>query len=241
MVVCSSSRVQKPPSTTDSAMVYWVRMSLESLSSSSPAQSATLKFHQIDIYLLRGETEPSDVNAVDFIVASAREKVAKLEKRIEDLSIADDVDDAALEASWLQTGFHPTKDRSGGWRMRMHSLLSHICSSLLSRRTIWISALSFGLKNIYQHTTTFSLSPRIRKVSSSRFIASAGTYANLVKQAKSKQNITDKMEAAGLVEKVETPRPLRFHFEGIRKLPPIIAFDEVAFSYSGNPEDYLYK
>ena len=42
-----------------------------------------------------------------------------------------------------------------------------------------------------------------------RFIASAGTYANLVKQAKSKQKIIDKMEAAGLVEKVEQPRPLR--------------------------------
>lgn len=82
----------------------------------------------------------------------------------------------------------------------------------------------------------------IAHLCSFRFIASAGTYANLVKQAKSKQKIIDKMEAAGLVEKVETARPLRFHFEDIRKLPPpIIAFDEVAFSYSGKKEDYLYK
>jgi ATP-binding cassette subfamily F protein 2 len=50
------------------------------------------------------------------------------------------------------------------------------------------------------------------------------------------------MEAAGLIEKVETPRPLRFNFEDVRKLPPpIIAFDEVAFSYSGKKEEYLYK
>jgi ATP-binding cassette subfamily F protein 2 len=50
------------------------------------------------------------------------------------------------------------------------------------------------------------------------------------------------MEAAGLIEKVEQPRPLRFHFEDIRKLPPpIIAFNEVAFSYSGKPEDFLYQ
>jgi len=49
------------------------------------------------------------------------------------------------------------------------------------------------------------------------------------------------MEAAGLVEKIETPRPLRFHFEDIRKLPPpIIAFTGVAFSYSGKKQDYLY-
>jgi len=75
-----------------------------------------------------------------------------------------------------------------------------------------------------------------------KFIASAGTYANLVKQAKSKQKIIDKMEAAGLVEKIEHARPLRFHFEDIRKLPPpIIAFNDVAFSYSGKKEDYLYE
>jgi ATP-binding cassette, subfamily F, member 2 len=64
----------------------------------------------------------------------------------------------------------------------------------------------------------------------------------LVKQAKSKQKIIDKMEAAGLIEKIETARPLRFNFEDISKLPPpILAFDEVAFSYSGKPEDFLYK
>lgn len=50
------------------------------------------------------------------------------------------------------------------------------------------------------------------------------------------------MEAAGLVEKIEVPRPLRFNFEDISKLPPpIIAFDNVAFSYSGKKEDYLYE
>jgi ATP-binding cassette subfamily F protein 2 len=49
------------------------------------------------------------------------------------------------------------------------------------------------------------------------------------------------MEAAGLIEKIEHSKPLRFHFEDIRKLPPpIIAFNEVAFSYSGKKADYLY-
>ena len=62
----------------------------------------------------------------------------------------------------------------------------------------------------------------------------------MVKQAKSKQKIIDKMEAAGLIEKVETPRPLRFNFEDVHKLPPpILAFNDVAFSYSGKKEDYL--
>ena len=50
------------------------------------------------------------------------------------------------------------------------------------------------------------------------------------------------MEAAGLVEKVEIPKPLRFNFEDVPKLPPpILAFNDVAFSYSGKKEDYLYK
>lgn len=50
------------------------------------------------------------------------------------------------------------------------------------------------------------------------------------------------MEAAGLIEKVETPRPLRFNFEDISKLPPpVLAFNDVAFSYSGKSADYLYK
>jgi len=75
-----------------------------------------------------------------------------------------------------------------------------------------------------------------------KFIASAGTYANLVRQAKSKQKIIDKMEAAGLIEKIEVTRMLRFNFEDVKKLPPpIIAFDKVAFSYSGLKKDYLYK
>lgn len=98
----------------------------------------------IDIYLVRGEAEPSEVNAVDFIVASAREKVARLEKRIEDLSVADEVDELALDAAYEELeeldpstfetkagsilhglGFsqammkRPTKDMSGGWRMRV--------------------------------------------------------------------------------------------------------------------------
>ncbi len=50
------------------------------------------------------------------------------------------------------------------------------------------------------------------------------------------------MEAAGLIEKVETPKPLNFRFENIRKLPPpILAFNEVAFSYSRKKVDYLYE
>ncbi|KAI7873054.1 P-loop containing nucleoside triphosphate hydrolase protein [Spinellus fusiger] len=75
-----------------------------------------------------------------------------------------------------------------------------------------------------------------------KFIASAGTYANLVRQAKSKQKIIDKMEAAGLIEKVEKPHAFKFTFTDVDKLPPpVLAFQEVSFAYSGKVADCLYR
>ncbi|KAF5309270.1 hypothetical protein D9611_015146 [Ephemerocybe angulata] len=276
----------------------------------------------IDIYMVRGEAEPSEVNAVDFIVASAREKVAKLEAYIEELSVADDVDDLALDAAYEQLeeldpstfeakagsilhglGFdqqmmkRPTKDMSGGWRMRVSLaralfikphllLLDEPTNHLDLGAVVWLEAYLSTYNHILvitSHSQDFmdSVCTHIMDLTAKKkltyysgnystyvktkqenevnqmkaynkqqdeiahikkFIASAGTYANLVRQAKSKQKIIDKMEAAGLIEKIEVGKPLHFNFEDINRLPPpIIAFDNVAFSYSGKKEDYLYK
>ncbi|KAI9466981.1 P-loop containing nucleoside triphosphate hydrolase protein [Lactarius psammicola] len=285
------------------------------------AQDIPLPPH-IDIYLVRGEAEPSEVNALDFIVASARAKVARLEARIEELSVADDVDELALDAAYEELeemdpstfeakagsilhglGFSqammkkPTKDMSGGWRMRVALaralfvkphllLLDEPTNHLDLGAVVWLEAylstynhilvitshsqdfmdsvctnimdLTHKKKMVY-YTGNYTIYVRTKGENEvnqmkayqkqqdeiahiKKFIASAGTYANLVKQAKSKQKIIDKMEAAGLIEKVETPKPLNFRFENIRKLPPpILAFNEVAFSYSGKKADYLYE
>ncbi|CAM9015807.1 unnamed protein product [Wickerhamomyces anomalus] len=75
-----------------------------------------------------------------------------------------------------------------------------------------------------------------------KFIASAGTYANLVRQAKSRQKILDKMEADGLIEKVVPDRVFSFRFPDIEKLPPpVLSFDDISFAYDGNPEHNLYE
>ncbi|WVQ84186.1 hypothetical protein IAT38_006337 [Cryptococcus sp. DSM 104549] len=276
----------------------------------------------IDIYLVSGAVEPSDVNALDYIVASAKEKVARLEKLAEDMSTADDIDELALEAIYEELeemdpamfeakagailnglGFSaammakPTKDMSGGWRMRVALaralfikphllLLDEPTSHLDLGAVVWLEAYLSTYNHILiftSHSADFmdtvctnimDLTPKktlvyyggnystylstksdneVNQMKAyakqqeeiahiKKFIASAGTYANLVKQAKSKQKIIDKMEAAGLIEKVEIPRQLRFNFEDVRKLPPpIIAFADVAFSYSGKKEDYLYQ
>lgn len=74
------------------------------------------------------------------------------------------------------------------------------------------------------------------------FIASCGTYSNLVRQGKSKQKILDKMEADGLIEKVIPDSVVSFHFPSCGKIPPpVLSFNSVSFSYSGNPKDFLYE
>jgi ATP-binding cassette subfamily F protein 2 len=74
------------------------------------------------------------------------------------------------------------------------------------------------------------------------FIRSCGTYANLRIQAESKQKILDKMSEAGLTEKPEEDQKYRFRFPDSEKLsPPVMAFADVSFSYSGRKEDHLYE
>jgi ATP-binding cassette subfamily F protein 2 len=75
-----------------------------------------------------------------------------------------------------------------------------------------------------------------------QFISSCGTYSNLIKQAKSRQKILDKMEADGLIEMPYEEPMFRFKFSDAGTMaPPLISFSEVAFAYSGLKVDYLFS
>jgi ATP-binding cassette subfamily F protein 2 len=52
-----------------------------------------------------------------------------------------------------------------------------------------------------------------------RLVLCAGTYANLVKQAKSKQKILDKMYEAGLTQPVQREQTFQFQFPGAPPAP----------------------
>jgi ATP-binding cassette subfamily F protein 2 len=74
------------------------------------------------------------------------------------------------------------------------------------------------------------------------FIRSCGTYANMRIQAESKQKIIDKMTEAGLTEKPVADPSYQFAFPDSEKIsPPVLAFANVSFSYSGKKEDHLYE
>jgi ATP-binding cassette subfamily F protein 2 len=72
------------------------------------------------------------------------------------------------------------------------------------------------------------------------FIASCGTFSNLVRQAKSKQKILDKMYAQGLTPKVVQQASYNFRFAACGELPsPILQFQDMAFTYN-TEENLLY-
>lgn len=274
----------------------------------------------IDVYLLTGESEPSEMSGLDVVIDSARREVERLEKKADEILLDEGPESDILQEIYerIETldpqtfesrassilcglGFNAktihkkTKDMSGGWRMRValaRALFIQPTMLLLDEPTnhldlaacVWLEDYLSRYKKILvvvSHSQDFldgvctdmmvmqrqklrywggnySTYVKTREEQDTNqlklykkqqeeikhikeFIASCGTYANLVRQAKSRQKQLDKMIEDGLIEKPIEDPVFRFSFPSPGSMaPPLISFSCVAFSYSGKKEDYLY-
>ncbi len=275
----------------------------------------------IDVYLLSEEAQPSDETAIEYVINSAKQEVARLEQKADDILVEDgpeselltaiydkldELDPSTFEsrASTILCGLgftaetikKKTSDMSGGWRMRValaralfiqptmllldeptnhldlsacvwleeylsrynkilivvsHSqdFLDGVCTDTMvieqQKLKYWGGNYSTYVKTREeQDTNTLKLYKKQQQeiMHIKKFIASCGTYANLVRQAKSRQKQLDKMVEAGLIEPPFVEPQFKFCFDSCGALaPPLISFNDVAFSYSGEKKDYLYK
>ncbi|ODV85144.1 hypothetical protein CANARDRAFT_28443 [[Candida] arabinofermentans NRRL YB-2248] len=127
--------------------------------------------------------------------------------------------------------------------------LNGVCSNMIDMRMKKITMYG-GNYDAYVKTRTELETNQMKQyqkqqeeiVHIKKFIASAGTYANLVKQAKSRQKILDKMEADGLIQPVVEDKVFSFTFPEVERLPPpVLSFDDISFAYDGKPENNLYE
>lgn len=275
----------------------------------------------VDIHLLAEEAHPTEETALDFVINSAKQEVARLEQQSDDILTEEGPESPVLQDIYerleeldpdtfesrastilVGLGFTPktvhkrTCDMSGGWRMRValakalflqptmllldeptnhldlsacvwleqylatykkilivvsHSqdFLDGVCTDIMvmqqQRLRYWGGNYSVYVRTrAEQDTNQLKLYKKqqeeIKHIK--QFIASCGTYANLVRQAKSRQKQLDKMVEAGLLEPPFIDPEFKFSFLGCGTLaPPLISFSDVAFSYSGEKADYLYS
>lgn len=275
----------------------------------------------MDMWYLDEEEEPSDMSAIDCVLEVGKSKIARLEKLADEVmqeqgpesellaNVYAELDEMepekfATKAGILLQGLgfsvemrkKPTKDLSGGWRMRValaKALFARPSILLLDEPTnhldletcIWLErylanypyclvvishSQDFlnGVCNMIMHLTprktlacysgnydqyvktkreneTVQMKAYNKEqeiiTKTKQFISSCGTYSNMVKQAKSRQKILDKMEAAGLTEKVMEEFKFVFDFPECGRLaPPVLSFIDLGFAYSGQKKDLLY-
>ncbi|VAI87331.1 unnamed protein product [Triticum turgidum subsp. durum] len=220
----------------------------------------------MDIHHLTREIEASDMSALQAVICCDEERV-KLEKEAEILAAQDDGGGEALDLVYERLeamdastaekraaeilfglGFDkqmqakPTRDFSGGWRMRIalaRALFMNPTILLLDEPTnhldleacVWLEENQMKQYKWEQEQIA----------NMKEYIARFGHgSAKLARQAQSKEKTLAKMERGGLAEKVVNDRILVFRFTDVGKLPPpVLQFADVTFGYS--PDNLIYK
>ena len=235
----------------------------------------------IDIFLLSEGAPPTELSALEAVIADVRAEYGRLEQLAEDLACEDDADEQYIEQIYERLdemdpstfesragellfglGFsqemmhRATKDMSGGWRMRVALakalfikpamlLLDEPTAHLDLEACVWLedylskynrilvivshsqdflNGVCTNIMHMFQtklvnYSGNYDMFVKTRSEREANqmkayhkqqdeiahiksFIASCGTFANLVRQAKSRQKILDKMEADGLIQEV---------------------------------------
>mmetsp|Transcript_4874 Transcript_4874/g.11038 ORF Transcript_4874/g.11038 Transcript_4874/m.11038 type:complete len:606 (-) Transcript_4874:83-1900(-) len=277
----------------------------------------------IDIWHVHQEAEPTEVSALQSVIDVAAKEHARIEELITKLCEEDPEGNAEFlealgekldrmtpetfeaEAGSLLHGLgfseammaKPTKDMSGGWRMRValaqalfkkptllvldeptnhldlgacvwleeylaqypmsiiltsHSedFMNGVCTEIMQLTVDHKLVYWGGNYDSYVKTRAELEVNQMKAFEKEQgdikhleeFIRSCGTYANMRRQADSKQKIIDKMKEKGLTEKPKADPQYKFTFPNSESLPPpVLAFGDVCFSYSGKKEDYLYS
>ncbi|GFH14362.1 uncharacterized protein HaLaN_10402, partial [Haematococcus lacustris] len=143
-----------------------------------------------------------------------------------------------------------TKDMSGGWRMRValaRALFAAPSLLLLDEPTnhldleacVWLEEYLKTYNKclvVVSHSQDFlnGVTTHTIWITQGKLHYYTGNYDTFVK--------TDKMEADGLTQPVKRERTFAFQFPSCEKVPPpVLPFENVDFSYSGDTKNLLYK
>ncbi|MEW5316714.1 MAG: hypothetical protein WDW38_008066 [Sanguina aurantia] len=189
----------------------------------------------MDLYHLKEEAEPSDRTALEAVVDHIKEEMARLNAEEERIMQDFGPEDERLQAIYERLDeLDPTMFEASASKL-LHGLgFTKMMMERQTKSTAGAGAACNAAQTLGWNTWggREMLDMRSHMLHSQACVAC--TYANLVKQAKSKQKILDKMEADGLTKPVARERNFQFTFPDTEKLPPpVLPFQDVSFSYNG--------
>eukprot|EP00605_Chrysophyceae_sp_TOSAG23-4_P000894 GSChrysophyteH1.ASY1.ANO1.985.1 assembled CDS len=210
------------------------------------------------------EAPSGGMTALEYVIDSAVKEVSRTRASVILLGLGFKPAGASL-ADGGSTIDKKTEDMSGGWRMRVALskalflapsilLLDEPTNHLDLEACVWLEDYLATYKKILvviSHSQDFlnGVCTNMMVMQEQKLRYWSGNYDTYLYKKQQEeikhlkeQKILDKMEADGFItEPYQEPR-FEFRFADAGDLaPPLVSFSEVAFSYSGNKSDYLFK